>query len=809
MFQDGRRTLAIGALFVGSGCAALVYEIVWFQLLTLVIGASAVSLALLLASFMGGMCFGSLAWPRLVSPKHNPLRMYALLEFLIGGCGLLLLWLLPKIGDLYWPMAGHGSGGVALRAVTALLTLLPPTFLMGATLPAVARWVKSTQVGLSQLGWFYGANTFGAVLGTLLAGFVLLPYFDVHIATLVAVSINIVVAGIAWTIADGIAYQPAEEPVVAANDPPTPAWSSVHFVIALSGLTALGAEVVWTRMLSLLFGATAYTFSILLAVFLIDLGFGSAIGAWLARRVRWPAYQLACCQAMLALAIPFGAYMIAHVLPSWLADRGEVTMPLARMLLDLIRAAAAMLPATLLWGASFPLAVATAGQGQRDTGKIVGKVYAFNTLGAIIGSAAFSLGALPNLGSQLSQQVLTLLAAASGVVLMFSKGIQHQQHEAAEVVARAEKRWGSAVAVTLVIAFFLSLGLPHVPKGMLAFGRLVDRWDTAAEYLYVSEGLDAAVVVTQRDEKFRDFHVSGKVVASNDWIDLRIERMLGHLPAMAHKQPKTALVVGCGAGVAAGSLLMHPSIERVVICEIEANVPKAAGKFFAKENYGVIDDPRVTVIHDDARHFLVSTDEKFDVITADPIHPWVRGAAALYTTEFLDVCSEHLAPGGVMALWVPLYETNEAAVQCEVATFLQVYPDCTIWSSEIEGGGYDVVLLGSNDNRPAEVARLIQRARSHQPLLDSLAEVQLGDQDGFLKVYAGEAALLNEWLRGAPINRDSNLRLQYLAGWSIDSQRANEIFGAMAHHVKQYRSPIALGNRREDGVRPVSHEERK
>ena len=444
---------------------------------------------------MGGMCLGSLAWPRFVSAKHNPLRMYAVLEFSIGVLGLLLLWLLPMIGRLYWPMATHGNGDIILRALTALVSLLPPTILMGATLPAVARWVKSTQIGLSQLGGFYGANTFGAVFGTLLAGFVLLPFFDVHTATLVAVSINILVGGVAWTLADSVPYVVEEAETTEQQSVMAPRWSAVYVVIAVSGLTALGAEVIWTRLLSLLFGATAYTFSILLAVFLVGLGIGSGIGAWLSRRVKLPSFALAGCQAALALAIPFAALMISEVLPVWMSDRAAVSSPSYKMTLDLLRAAAAMLPATILWGASFPLAVAAVGQGSKDTGRVVGKVYACNTLGAILGSALFSLGALPGLGSQLSQQVLTLLAAASGVCMMmfaFPKWQRASRPELLETVATPEKRWGFAVALIVIAAFGLSISLPHANPGMLAFGRRVDDWDSAQKYLFVSEGIDAA-----------------------------------------------------------------------------------------------------------------------------------------------------------------------------------------------------------------------------------------------------------------------------------------------------------------------------
>jgi spermidine synthase len=238
-------------LFVGSGCAALIYEIVWFQLLALVVGSSAVSLGVLLGTFMGGMCLGSLLLPRLVSPRQHPLRVYAWLELGIGGIGVAVLWLLPLVGSLYAASASHGPLALALRGVVAAVCLLPPTLLMGATLPAVARWIEATPRGVSWLGFFYGGNIAGAVVGCLLAGFYLLRVHDMHVATYVAAAINAAIGLLALGLAARTPYrQAAAVPQPAAVRVHAPAAWAPYLVIALSGFCALGAEVVWTRLLS-------------------------------------------------------------------------------------------------------------------------------------------------------------------------------------------------------------------------------------------------------------------------------------------------------------------------------------------------------------------------------------------------------------------------------------------------------------------------------------------------------------------------------------------------------------------------------
>src|SRR5690242_17059499 len=242
---------ALLVLFVGSGCAALIYEIVWFQLLQLVIGSSSISLGILLGTFMGGMCVGSLLLARMISARQHPLRVYARLELGIGGLAVLILVAMPLVGRIYTAWAGEGMAGIVFRAVVAGMCLLPPTILMGATLPAISRWVKATPEGVAWLGFFYGGNIAGGVIGSLAAGFYLLRVFDVRTATAVAVAINIAVFLIATFLARQTNYD-AEEPFAPSAARAAGAWP-VYVAIALSGTTALSAEVIWTRLLSLHF----------------------------------------------------------------------------------------------------------------------------------------------------------------------------------------------------------------------------------------------------------------------------------------------------------------------------------------------------------------------------------------------------------------------------------------------------------------------------------------------------------------------------------------------------------------------------
>jgi spermidine synthase len=763
-------------LFIGSGCAALIYEVVWFQLLQLVIGSSAISLGVLLGTFMGGMCLGSFVLPRFIDVHYHPLRVYAALELGIGALGLLLLFGMPLVNGLYTAI---GGGPVVLRAVIAGICLLPPTLLMGATLPAIARWVETTPAGVSWLGFFYGGNIGGAVLGSLLAGFYLLRVYDMAVATYAAVALNVLVAVVAVLIAKTAPHEASVASSAEAAER-APEATVVYVAIALSGMTALASEVLWTRLLSLLFGATVYAFALILAVFLFGLGIGSSLGAGIARSTPRPRVALGWCQMLLCGAMGWAAYMLTVSLPYWPINPSITSDPVFNFQLDVVRCLWVVLPGAILWGASFPLALASVAAPGQDPGRLVGGVYAANTVGAIVGSMGAGLLMVVYIGTQHAQQVLIVASAISGLMLLAPA--------LTENVGPRSKRW--AMTVLLVVATgaagLLARRVPDVPGILVAYGRYAATWVGLTDIIYVDEGLNAFVAVSQTSSGVRNYHNAGKVQASSEPQDMRLQRMLGHFTHLIPKSPKNALVIGCGAGVTAGAVSIGPGVERMTIAEIEPLVPASVAQYFGDHNYNVIDNPKVKIHIDDARHFLHTTDEMFDAITSDPLDPWVKGAATLYTREFFELLKRHLNPGGVVTLFVQLYESSPAAVKSEIGTFLEAFPHGVVWGNTNNGQGYDLVLMGQVEPTKIDIDEL--KAKLDSPAFaqvkQSLSEIGIYSAVDLLANYAGSASDLAPWLKDAIINRDRNLKLQYLAGMGLNLYQNGPIYADMLQHVR-------------------------
>jgi spermidine synthase len=562
-------------------------------------------------------------------------------------------------------------------------------------------------------------------------------------------------------------------------------------------MTALAAEVIWTRLLSLHFGATVYTFSLILAVFLLGLGIGSTIGAVLARDVTNARRALGWCQLLLCGAMAWAAYELTESLPYWPINPYIATTPWFTLQLDLARCLWVVLPGAILWGASFPLALSAVATTEQDAAWLAGGVYAANTVGAIVGSLAMSFVLVPWIGSSHSEQVLIIASALSALILL-EPSFAGAGDASSGVPGTSRWNIGGTIvlALAMVGAGLLARSVHPLPGLLVAYGRYSATRVGQADIIYVGEGLNASVAVSQLSNGVLNYHNAGKVQASSEPQDMRLQRMLGHLTTLIPEHPRRVVVIGCGAGVTAGAVSIDPAVEHETIAEIEPLVPKVVSTYFSEHNFDVVRNPKVHVRIDDARHFIQTTNEKFDAITSDPLDPWVKAAAMLYTKEFFETAKAHLNPGGVMTLFVQLYESNSDAVKSEIATFLDAFPNGIVWGNTNEGKGYDLVLLGQAEPTKIDVDAIeakLQRPE-YAKVKNSLAQIGMHSAVDLFSTYAGRKPDLEPWLRNATINRDRNLRLQYLAGLGLNLYQADVIYADMLRNVNKLPADLFVGS---------------
>jgi spermidine synthase len=393
-------------------------------------------------------------------------------------------------------------------------------------------------------------------------------------------------------------------------------------------------------------------------------------------------------------------------------------------------------------------------------------VYAANTLGAIAGALGASLLLVAWVGSQRAEQLLIALSVTAGLILL-------------------PRSWLAAL-ITVFSGGFLIYSVPPVSKLLVAYGRYAATWAGKSDIVYMGEGLNSSVAIASFPNGTLTFHVAGKIQASNVPRDMRLQRMLGHLTTLTAANPRSVLVIGCGAGITAGAVSIDPRVERETIAEIEPLVPQAAAAFFSEPNFEVLRNPMVRVRIDDGRHYLLTTKERFDGITVDPLDPWVKGAANLYTKEFIEAMKQHLNPGGTVTVYIQLFETSLDAVKSAVATFFEVFPNATIWGNPYERRGHDMVLLGQVEPLRIDLDWMEQRfgyrdADSQIP--QSLAEIGINSPVELFATYAGRKSDLTDWLKDAAINRDRNLRLQYLAGMGLNLDDSAAIYASLLAHM--------------------------
>ena len=642
---------ALSILFFCSGACALVYQVLWFRVFGWVFGVTAHAAATVWASFMAGLAVGSAIAGRAGDRIRHPLRWFGAAELLVAASALAspsMLHLLQRAYVAAWPHIPHALALVTVvRAAIAFAVLIVPTTMMGATLPLVIKSsaFRGGRLG-ERVGVLYGSNTAGAIAGTLAAGLALVPRLGIERSFVAAAAVNIIVAAAALLLSrttppDEAQHDDARLRAVRAHTAsdtlpyPHATLSVVLGVFAVSGAVSLALEVVWFRVLTLFLRPTVYGFAVMLATILTGLAIGSyALAPLLDKRRKWIA-TLAVVELALAVAIvlslrPLVALQVfsdwltpvlGRIAPAWLA------YPVAGSLL-------ALLPPSLLIGLAFPIGLRVwtggAANADRSEARRIGRFYAFNVSGAIVGSLAGGFVLLPLAGSRASLIALAAVVVASALVLL-----------AVSEWPRARRRTAALVGAA---AFALAAAYSRDP-----FAEYVAQRAPGERILWREEGIDSTVVVLESPRGVRTMTVNGNHQASTDASTAYVHRRIGHLPMALVARPQRALVIGLGGGATAGAVSVHDADVDVV--ELAGSVVRGA-RFFGAINYDVLSRPSVHLQVDDGRNYMMLTRKRYDVVTADVIHPIYAGSGNLYSAEYFSLMRRVLAPGGMAVQWV-------------------------------------------------------------------------------------------------------------------------------------------------------------
>jgi spermidine synthase len=792
-----RLQILVWALFLSSGACALIYEVLWCRQLGLIFGNTAHSISTVLTAFMGGLALGSFLGGRLAHRFERPFMVYGVLEIAIGVyCAALPLLfgdsspLVPLYRSLYG--ADGSSSLVAVRLVVSFILLIIPTTFMGMTLPLLTQFlVRSKSTMGKTVGTLYALNTLGAVVGAVLAGFILLPHFGKVTTNWIAVVLNLLLGVVAVVLGAKErvpAYQPEKEEVPqqpggentasAAVEQPAGTPLPVKLAVATFGLTgfaAMATQIGWTKAISLGTGSSTYAFSLIIGVFILGLSAGGAYGARVAAKTTDAVGALGRCLLQIGLLNLIVAVMLGvcpilfYVLIAWTSQISWnwVLLSQAGGIAGLI-----ILP-TFFMGMTMPLTMQVVSRLAAAPARTAGTVYAINTLGAILGSAMGGLVLIPLLRIQTTLEVMAFFYAVPGAILFWlspsrkNSVIARPMYVLAGLIvlfAAIGPRWDDYLMSSGIYLMRDPVTLDAVRKGDV-LAALPKRGKDESVTFY-REGAEATVAVFKSDADL-SLRVGGKPDATA-YGDKHTQVCLTLIPAMLHESgPKDVLVIGLGSGVSAGAALAPSTVQQVDAVEMSPEVVKASGLFSHVNGLKYktlangdswIDTPRCNLIVNDGRNHLLLTNRSYDIIASEPSNPWMAGIGNLFTREAFELAKKRLKPGGIMCQWIHTYRLDAAHIYSVIKTFGDVFQNIQVWNSK----GGDLLLIGSESELRIPIERL--RERMKEPSLKPWLEQMHYEQESeLLAGFLAHDTVLRKRSQSAQLHTDDNMLLEFNA----------------------------------------------
>ncbi|MEP6820051.1 MAG: fused MFS/spermidine synthase [bacterium] len=776
----------VAACFFLSGATGLIYEVLWARMLGLVFGATTLAVSTVLAAFMGGLALGSALAGQRGAAVERPVRAYGLLEIGIALYALAVPFLFTFVDNLYaviWQHFHPGFFAFSLwRFLLSCVMLLVPTTLMGATLPLLsAALLRSAGPNSTSITKLYTRNLAGAICGSIVAGFLLLPILGVRATIYIAAIINIII-GIASIVADrrmetqstvgtndtaGTEELPVEiaETSFATDVNDARFWMVCAFI---SGFVTISTQVAWTRVLAMIIGSSTYAFSIVVALFLMGLSGGAYV---IARRnlsaiLRETVLKV---ELFTAVSIVFSLVM-ANKIPALLVNTGvrlHINSWAGLLTLQILSVALMILLPAFLMGMIMPLVLVWAGtRAKEQSVQLVGRSYAINTIGAICGAFAAGFVLIPKLSTR-----FTILCAAALCIVVAGAAYLPKADARERDLQRAV-----AAGLTLVLIVLLFVVAPRVnladlsvgaydslvrvlakSRGEVGEGTPQQRGPEIHQLLMYDEGPTSTVSV-RKDWDITSLAINGRTNAS-DSEDMATQVMLGQMPLLLAPHLRNALVVGFATGVTAGAILQSP-IESVECVELEPATVNAS-RFFEHVNNHPLNDPRLHLIIDDARTYLRVNPARYDIIVSEPSHPWVPGVANLFTREFFRLGRERLNDEGIFVQWLQIYQLSTDSLRSVLATFHETFPYVLVFRVEGAWKGKDLLLVGSRT--PLAMDKLGDRIKERivDPRISAeLARVKINNEANVRAWYVCDEKQLAPAVAGSIINSDDNMHIE-------------------------------------------------
>jgi len=734
-------------------------------MLGLVFGHTVYAVTTVLAAFMAGLGLGSWLFGRRAASFREPIRIYGLLEIAIGlFCALtpVLIWLASWLYPSLYPLLTLSYEAFSFtQFLLVFAILLVPTALMGGTLPVLSQAFVRDEAEIGRtVGLFYAMNTFGAVTGVFLAGYQLLPALGNRLTLAVAVVANLAVGAVAVAYGRRLATparkRAAPDPVRRPAGPRDVGARLILIGLGVSGAVSMLYEVAWTRALAQVIGSSTYAFAAMLLAFLLGISGGAALYSrlWGARRASPGEFALIQCG--IGTVAGFVLLTFDRFPALFLLMAGRSDSPAFVQFVQIAVSAVALLPPALLIGATFPCAVSAYTSTAYRAGEDAGRLYAANTAGAIVGAMLAGFVLIPAIGIQNTIALGIVINLVLGALL-----------SVAWARPASPQQWAifyGAIAVALAVTFIpswnprLMTSAPGIYVKLYAAAGGASLTDVLREreVLFYRDGPSATVAITKDGDTY-SLRVNGKAEASNNIGDMPTQFMLGHLPLLIHPDPRRVLVIGLGSGVTAGAVARYP-IERLDVVEIEPAVVHAS-KWFHHFNGNVLDDSRVRLVIADARNFLRTTPERYDVIISEPSNPWIGGGATLFSREFFQIGRDHLRPGGMMVQWVEAYGLSTGDLQTVVKTFGAVFGNTSVW--HVSMGDY--LLFGRTDPTPIDVNLMKARYQGIPAVQHDLERIGIPDWPGVFGDFMLNSADASRYANGARLNTDDRLSLEFSA----------------------------------------------